>query len=496
MSKLRLDIASWSDLERLLDEALDRPAAARAAWLDSLDSQFEALKPQLRALLARAAEVETSDFLATLPSVALEATPATDESGRTIGAYRLVRELGRGGMGSVWLAERVDGLIDRPVALKLPHVIAHSGLAERMARERAILAALNHPHIARLYDAGLGDDGQPYLALEYVEGRPLDVHCRSGDNGQPLDLRARLRLFLQVVNAVAYAHGKLIIHRDLKPANILVTAEGEVRLLDFGIAKLLEDGVAHDSALTELGPRALTPDYASPEQIRGEPLTVAADVYALGVLLYELLTDRLPYPRKSRSELEHAILNIEPSPPLRGDVDTIALKALKKRPEERYATANALAEDVARYLDGRPVLARPDSASYRLMKFVGRHKVGVASAAAALIAVLAGAAVSALAGTRGDRGEGACSGGRALRRLHLPGSRPVSAGRTGAHRSGAVATRAQRHCRALRESQRSAREPARLGRHGTDESRRPACRRILRAAGCGGRDAALRPGTH
>ncbi|MGH8240395.1 MAG: serine/threonine-protein kinase, partial [Steroidobacteraceae bacterium] len=296
MSKLGLDIASWSDLERLLDEALDRPAAARAAWLDSLDSQFDALKPQLRALLARAAEVETSDFLATLPSVALEATPATDESGRTIGAYRLVRELGRGGMGSVWLAERVDGLIDRPVALKLPHLIAHSGLAERMARERAILAALNHPHIARLYDAGLGDDGQPYLALEYVAGRPLDVHCRSGDNGQPLDLRARLRLFLQVVNAVAYAHGKLIIHRDLKPANILVTAEGEVRLLDFGIAKLLEDGVAHDSALTELGPRALTPDYASPEQIRGEPLTVAADVYALGVLLYELLTDRLPYP--------------------------------------------------------------------------------------------------------------------------------------------------------------------------------------------------------
>ena len=409
MSKLRLDIASWSNLERLLDEALDRPAAARAAWLDSLDSQFDALKPQLRALLARAAEVETSDFLATLPNVELDTAGAATDGGRIVGPYRLVREIGRGGMGSVWLAERVDGLIDRPVALKLPHVIAHfSGLADRMARERTILAALNHPHIARLYDAGLSDDGQPYLALEYVEGRPIDAYCKT------IDLRARLQLFLQVANAVAYAHGKLIIHRDLKPANILVTSEGYVRLLDFGIAKLLDEGTAHDSALTEFGPRALTPDYAAPEQILGEPLTVAADVYALGLLLYELLTGRLPYPRKSRTELEHAILNLEPARPsdvaptlpsparggglgggvLRGDLDTIALKALKKRPEERYATANALAEDIERHLSGRPVLARPDSASYRLLKFVGRHKVAVASAAAVLVAILAGAAVS------------------------------------------------------------------------------------------------------
>jgi eukaryotic-like serine/threonine-protein kinase len=395
VSKLRLDSASWSDLERLLDEALDRPAAARAAWLDALDSQFDAIKPQLRALLARAAQVETSDFLATMPSVELDASPAAN-SGRVVGPYRLVRELGHGGMGSVWLAERVDGLIDRPVALKLPHVSAHfSGLAERMTRERTILAALNHPHIARLYDAGLGDDGQPYLALEFVEGRPLDAYCRQ------IELPARLRLFLQIVNAVAYAHGKLIIHRDLKPANILVTAEGEVRLLDFGIAKLLDDGIAQDSAITEFGPRALTPHYASPEQIRGEPLTVAADVYSLGVLFYELLTGRLPFPRLSRVEAEQAILNLDPVRPseiggraLRGDLDTIALKALQKKPEQRYATANAFAEDVARHLEGRPVLARPDSASYRLIKFVGRHKVVVASAAAVLLAILAGAAVS------------------------------------------------------------------------------------------------------
>jgi eukaryotic-like serine/threonine-protein kinase len=405
MSKLKLDVGSWSELDRLLDAALDRPVATRAAWVDSLDAQFDAIKPQLRALLARAGEVETSSFLEALPSVAVD--PAAAESGRVVGPYRLVREIGRGGMGSVWLAERVDGLIDRPVALKLPHGIARfAGLAERMARERAILAALAHPNIARLYDAGLTSEGQPYLALEYVEGRPLDVYCRADTNGQPLDLHSRLRLFLQVAAALAYAHGKLIIHRDLKPANILVTERGEVRLLDFGIAKLLDDGTAYDSKLTEFGGHALTPDYASPEQILGEPLTVAADVYSLGVLLYELLTDRLPYRRAgpSRTDLEQAILNVEPGRPsdvaptlrraLRGDLDTIALKALKKRPEERYATVNAFAEDVTRYLDGRPVLAQPDSTRYRLMKFVRRNKLGVASAAAVLVAILGGAAVS------------------------------------------------------------------------------------------------------
>ncbi len=386
------------DTSALVHESYLRFANAGQLCIEDRQHFLRYTSHVMRALLARAAEVETSDFLATLPSVELDAAAA---SGRIVGPYRLVREIGRGGMGSVWLAERVDGLIDRPVALKLPHVSAHfSGLAERMARERTILAALNHPHIARLYDAGLSDDGQPYLALEYVAGRPLDAYCKS------LDLRTRLQLFLQVANAVAYAHGKLIIHRDLKPANILVTSEGYVRLLDFGIAKLLDDGTGNDSALTEFGPRALTPDYASPEQIRGEPLTVAADVYALGVLLYELLTGRLPHPRKSRTELEHAILNLEPARPsngiprelggraLRGDLDTIALKALKKRPEERYATANALAEDIERHLTGRPVLARPDSASYRLLKFVGRHKVAVASAAAVLVAILAGAAIS------------------------------------------------------------------------------------------------------
>ena len=258
MAKLDIDPDSWAELNRLLDEALDQPSGARAAWVESLGAQFENLKPQLRQLLSRTDAVETGDFLNTLPKLTREGTlgsaPAvpTGRAGDTIGNYRLIRELGAGGMGSVWLAERVDGLINRPVALKLPHGSwPRSGLAERMAREREILASLDHRNVAKLFDAGLSAEGQPFLALEYVEGRPLDQYCTDVGNGQPAGLRQRLRLFLQVANAVAYAHGKLVIHRDLKPANILVTVDGGVKLLDFGIAKLLEEGETRDTRLTE-----------------------------------------------------------------------------------------------------------------------------------------------------------------------------------------------------------------------------------------------------
>jgi serine/threonine-protein kinase len=412
MSRLEMDAGTLARLSKLLDEALERAPAARGEWVDSLGQEFEALKPQLRDLLSRAALIETGEFLNTLPKIDSHEAGQPLQSvkaGDLIGPYRLLRELGVGGMGSVWLAERADGLIHRSIALKLPHIVTprRAELAERMAREREILASLDHRNIARLFDAGVTADGQPYLALEYVEGRPIDQYCRGDESGAAQPLEARLKLFVQVANAVAYAHGKLVVHRDLKPANILVGANGGVRLLDFGIAKLLDAGEAKATQLTQFGGGAFTPDYASPEQILGEPLTVASDVYSLGVVLYELLAGARPYKlkRDSRGALEDAIVQAEPprpselAPPalrkaLRGDLDTIVLKALKKTPDERYATVNALLEDVQRYLGSEPVLARPDRLAYRLRKFAARHRLGVGAAALVLLAVLAGAGVA------------------------------------------------------------------------------------------------------
>jgi serine/threonine-protein kinase len=359
----------------------------------------------------RAAQIETDDALNTLPKLELapgdlaQAQGREDQPGDEIGLYRLLRELGSGGMGVVWLAERTDGLINRPVALKLPHgAWKRAGLAERMAGEREILASLAHPNIAHLYDAGITGDGQPYLAIEYVEGLRIDVYCRERN----LDVRSRLRLFLQVANAVAHAHGKLVVHRDLKPANILINAEGQVRLLDFGIAKLLEDGQTRETRFTEASGRALTPDYASPEQILGEPLTISTDIYSLGVVLYELLSGVRPYKlqRESRGALEDAIVQVDPAPPssvadrssqkfLRGDLDTVVLKALKKKPVERYATVHALLDDIKRVFAGRPVQALPDSRWYRMKRFAGRNKLAFVASSAILLAVLVGAGVAA-----------------------------------------------------------------------------------------------------
>lgn len=402
MEKPHIETRAWHSLNRLLDEALEQPPETIDSWLDNLPADADALKPRLRELLAHAAQVETGDFLQTLPKFELAddellpaSQPPAERSGDHIGPYRLIRELGSGGMGVVWLAEPVDGLITRPVALKLPHgAWKRAGLAERMARERAILATLTHPNVAHLYDAGLAADGQPYLAIEYVEGKPIDTWC----DEHSLDVKARLRLFAQVTDAVAYAHGKLIVHRDLKPANIMVSADGHVRLLDFGIAKLLEDGETRDTLVTEFGGRVLTPDYASPEQLRGEPLTIASDVYSLGVVLYVLLCGQSPYKdsRNSRGALEHAILTADPPAPssvarrreLQGDLDTIVLKTLKKAPGERYATVHALAEDIGRFLEGRPVLARPDSWTYRASRFLRRHKLGLLASAAVAVALV------------------------------------------------------------------------------------------------------------
>ena len=406
---LQLEPGNWEELSRLIDTALELPAEARAQWLESLGEGE--LENRVRSILARSARVQTSDFLGVLPAMQASDDELallrahTESAGEQIGPYRLVRELGRGGMSAVWLAERTDGLIRRPVALKLPQGIWRRGaLAERFARERNILAALTHPNIARLYDAGISATGQPYLAIEYVEGQPIDAYC----TGKQLELSERLRIFSSVARAVAFAHTQLVVHRDLKPANILVTAEGDVRLLDFGIAKLLDPEQTGDAQHTELAAQAFTPDYAAPEQIAGGTATTATDVYSLGVLLYELVSLTKPYTlaRGSRATLEQAILQSDPPRPsaaapqahwckqLRGDLDTIVLKALKKAPGERYATVSAFADDIERFLTHRPVLAQPDRLGYRFTKFVRRNKALVAGISVLTVAILTSAAVS------------------------------------------------------------------------------------------------------
>jgi serine/threonine-protein kinase len=345
----------------------------------------------------------TADFLPRLAQLR-ERADAPLAPGETIGPYRLIRELGAGGMASVWLAQRADGALVRQVALKLPRVFSSDGaLAARMAREQDILASLEHPNIARLYDAGVDARGRPFLALEYVDGVPLDAYSRD----RALTVRQRLDLFLQIAKALAFAHARLIVHRDLKPANILVTATGEVRLLDFGIARLLSAGIAERGLHTRFGLRALTPSYAAPEQFSGEPITVSTDVYSLGVLLYELLTGTSPYAGGGSStlELEEAVVASEPPlasavckpadrRALRGDLDNVLMRAMKKSPADRYPSVEAFAADVERYLDGLPVAARAPSRRYRAMKFVRRNAVTLGAAAAFGLALMIGLGVA------------------------------------------------------------------------------------------------------
>jgi eukaryotic-like serine/threonine-protein kinase len=409
MADLQFLAEEWSVISRRLDEALSLVPAEREQWLDSL-AEPESIKATLRRLLSDAAGVETGDFLGTLPKLDLD--PEALENGgadgglvgTNVGPYRLLSQLGQGGMGTVWLAEREDGQPRRKVALKLPHMGWAPGLAERLARERDILASLEHPNIARLYDAGVDQRGRPYLALEYVDGTPIDLYCSAHD----LALGPRLNLILQVAAAVAHAHTRLVVHRDLKPSNILVTASGEVRLLDFGIAKLLQEGGGEATELTHLAGRALTPDYASPEQIRGEPIGTASDVYSLGIVAYELVARARPYSFKGHggAGLEEAMASVETplasraatSPALRrqlvGDIDAILNKALKKEAAERYPTVAAFADDLERHLAHSPVTARPDGLGYRARKFIVRHALQVGAGALVLTALSAGAGVA------------------------------------------------------------------------------------------------------
>ena len=402
----------WKRVKALFEAAREHDPSARTAFLRERCADNPALLDEVRSLLqAHDAEGRVERAMDRLnTSLHRRASPRSLE-GRRLGPYELVEELGHGGMGRVFLAERADGQFDQQVALKWLGVALPSPKAtERFLAERQILAALTHPNIARLLDGGVTEAGQPYFVMEVVEGRRIDTYCHA----HQLPVRERLRLVIDVCEAVQYAHQKLIVHRDLKPANVLVTDEGQVKLLDFGIAKLLDPEAMRVEAPphTRTGGVPMTPNYASPEQVRGTEVTTASDVYQLGILLYELLAGRRPYSVEDRapSEVERIICEEEPVPPsktvtepgisdgistpeelrrtLRGDLDTIVLKALRKEPDRRYDSADQLADDLRRFLNGRPVSAHPNGWRYRARKFVRRHRGGVAAAAVIVLLLI------------------------------------------------------------------------------------------------------------
>ncbi|MGA9885073.1 MAG: protein kinase [Candidatus Acidiferrales bacterium] len=414
----KLSAHQWQEISPLLDQALSLSDDEREAWLQSLSASKPESIDLLRMLLEEHRALIGEHFLEFSPG-----PPGAVEflQGQSVGPYTLISAVGSGGMGRVWLAERSDGRFERRVAVKfLQFSVATRAGAERFKREGRILGSLAHPNIAELIDAGVMPDGQPYMVLEYVEGEPIDQYC----DAHALDLDARIRLFLDVLGALSHAHANLIVHRDLKPPNVLVSAEGQVKLLDFGIAKLLaHEADSSATLLTIDGGAALTPYFAAPEQVTGGAITTATDIYAVGVLLYLLLTGQHPLgpPSRSTADLVKGIVEIEPPRPsdaisaarlgaetvhgaaakrgcslaqlrrrLRGDLDTVVMQALKKSPEERYRSVSALADDLRRYLNHEPVGARPDTVAYRGAKFVRRNRLAVALSAVAMIAMLVG----------------------------------------------------------------------------------------------------------
>jgi non-specific serine/threonine protein kinase/serine/threonine-protein kinase len=385
----------WRRVKAILDDALERPAAEREGYIAAACGEDVGLRDHVRAL-ARAAEGDGGMLDATSAVAAgAEVPDPPDRAGERVGAWELSAEIARGGMGVVYLARHADAEFQKKVAIKLmrPGLIGPADL-RRFKSERQIGAALDHPNIARLLDGGATAAGEPYFVMEYVEGQPLLDFCRS----RRLPLRARLELFRRICDAVQYAHQHLVVHRDLKPGNILVTEDGTPKLLDFGIAKLVSqdgEGLPEPTATFE---RVLTPEYASPEQVRGRPVTTTSDVYSLGVILYELVTDEKPYRIETAdpAELVRLVCERDPDRPstrtagLSGDLDAIVLKAMRKEPEHRYPSAAALSDDLGRYLDGRPIEARRGSAGYRARKFVRRHRVGVLATALVFAAMAAG----------------------------------------------------------------------------------------------------------
>ena len=418
----------WQEIKRVLEVALSLDTTERGAYLDKTCAGDADLRQEVDSLLASYQPTGQNILDAPVANI-LDPGPAETrraiDAGQRIGAYRILQEIGRGGMGEVYRAVRADGEFTKEVALKTVRGgYDVASVVERFRNERQILAGLDHPNIARLYDGGTSEDGIPYLVMELVDGIPIDSYC----DAEKLNITQRLGLFLNVCSAVQYAHQRLVIHRDIKPGNILVTKEGGPKLLDFGIAKILDPAMTMDVTLV----RPMTPEYASPEQIRGEPITTASDVYSLGVVLYQLLTGRSPYRMETRTpqELSQAITEKEPERPstailrqiardststqktaeqlcnaregslsrlqrrLAGDLDNIVLKALRKEPQRRYTSVEQLAEDLRRHLDGLPVSARGDSWSYRAGKFARRHKAGVAASGLVAATLVAGVVVT------------------------------------------------------------------------------------------------------
>ncbi len=421
--------AQWQQVKKLLEAALEREPSQRGAFLAEACAGDAALKNEIESLIA--SYEEETDFLES-PALGRAARglindPPQSMTGKLIGAYKVIREISHGGMGTVYLAARADDQYRKRAAIKLiKRGMDTEDILSRFRHERQILASLDHPNIARLLEGGTTADGLPYFVMEYIEGQTIDGYCDS----KKLSTVERLKLFRTVCAAVHYAHQNLVVHRDLKPSNILVTADGTPKLLDFGIAKLLNPELyAQTIAPTAIALRPMTPDYASPEQVRGQPITTASDIYSLGVLLYELLTGHRPYRIKSSApqEIERVICEQEPEKPstavnrredvatsdgthrtitpesvshtregepdklrrrLSGDLDNIVLMAMRKEPQRRYASVGQLSEDIRKHLEGLPVIARKDTFGYRSGKFVRRHTVGVSVAALLFVLVI------------------------------------------------------------------------------------------------------------
>jgi len=392
-------------IETLFSEILVLDTAARETALNKLKQQHPTLRSEVESLLCSADKAK--GFLSLSPVAAMSELNSDEKPWvkQSLGSYQLIREVGRGGMGTVFLAERADGEYRKQVAIKLVNRVANSKLImRRFKAERQILANLEHPNIANLLDGGTTEDGCPYLVMEYIQGEPIDIYCQT----RQLSIREKLELYIKVCTAIHYAHQNLIVHRDLKPANILITADGIPKLLDFGIAKLLESEEIslHNEPITLVDLPLMTPEYASPEQLLGDTITTATDVYALGVILYELLTGHRPYnlPSDNIVNIVQIVCENQVRRPssrnpdlcsqLQGDLDNITLFALRKEPELRYQSVQNLAADIERHLKGKPVSAVKDSFSYRLTKFVKRNILGVSLGGLALSALFAGIIIS------------------------------------------------------------------------------------------------------